>query len=90
MKRVVLALTIVVHVLAVLRRRMLKSELNAAAAFHLPESSQKNPTRRRPMKSFAKMGKDTGTNTWDHATKSENDTKKVEQPDRGNTPRNPQ
>ena len=43
-----------------------------------------------PADESAKMGKDTGTHTGDHGTKTENDTKKVEQPNRANTPTNPQ
>ena len=38
----------------------------------------------------AKMGKEEGTHTGEHGTKSENDTKKVEQPERKNIPSNPQ
>lgn len=38
----------------------------------------------------AKMGKEEGTHTGDHGIKSENDTKKVEQPERKNTLSNPE
>jgi hypothetical protein len=43
-----------------------------------------------PADESAKMGKDAGTHTGEHGAKPENDTKKIEQPERQNVPSNPQ
>jgi hypothetical protein len=41
-----------------------------------------------PTDESAKMGKDQGTHTGEHGSTPENDTKKVEQPERRNIPSN--
>ena len=41
-----------------------------------------------PTDESAKMGKDEGTYTGEHGSKPENDTKKVERPERKNIPSN--
>lgn len=41
-----------------------------------------------PTDQSAKMGKDEGTHTGEHGSKPENDTKKVERPERKNIPSN--
>jgi hypothetical protein len=60
--------------------------LSCGASF-AGEPSDDNPA---PTDESAKMGKDEGTHTGEHGAKPENDTKKVEQPDRKNVPSNPQ
>ena len=73
MKGILLALTITV--------------LSCGVSF-AGEPSDKPSSDNPPADKSAKMGKDEGTHTGEHGAKPENDTKKVEQPDRKNIPSN--
>lgn len=76
MKGLLLAMTIVV--------------LGCGVAFAGEPSDKPASDNSAPTDESAKMGKDEGTHKGEHGAKPENDTKKVEQPERRNTPSNPQ
>jgi hypothetical protein len=74
MKAFLLALTIVV--------------LGCGVSFAGEPSNKPPSDNTAPADESAKMGKDVGTHTGEHSSKPENDTKKVEQPERKNIPSN--
>ena len=76
MKAFLLALTIVV--------------LGCGGSFAGEPSDKPASDNTAPTDESAKMGKDEGTHTGEHGSKLENDTKKVQQPERQNIPSNPQ
>ena len=76
MKGLLLALTILV--------------LGCGVAFAGEPSDKPASDNSAPTDESAKMGRDEGTHKGEHGAKPENDTKKVEQPERRNTPSNPQ
>ena len=64
--------------------------VSCGASFAGEPSDKPSSDNSAPADESAKMGKDEGTHTGEHGAKPENDTKKVEQPDRKNVPSNPQ
>ena len=64
--------------------------LSCGASFAGEPSDKPSSDNPAPADKSAKMGKDEGTHTGEHGAKPENDTKKVERPDRKNVPSNPQ
>jgi hypothetical protein len=74
MKGILLALTIMV--------------LGCGVSFAGEPSDKPAFDNTAPADESAKMGKDEETHTGEHGSKPENDTKKVEQPERKNIPSN--